>query len=679
LAAQGGLSGTLVIGADPVLDAALRRHGLPTTGTATRPRDNALLQVLPLTLALGWTPADPQRAIELLTLPASPVPRGIARGLARALHEQPAIDSDAWRTALAAGLAAIERTDDRARLRERLAILFGPSVQRGARYPAAEILRRLELLDAWMRGRASVEQTDPASWTAAARACAALRELVEQSEVDGLSAPELERFVEEALDIDAPLEAFPTQAGLAAVRFPGGVAGPVARVVWWGFELESVPAIPALPLSREEIRATAVAGVAVPDPGRLAVAAAVRWRRPLLQASDALVLVCPRYGEDGVERHPHPLWDELEASVAVGASLARLVVEQPVAPAPRTPRRGRALPAPRRAWSVPAGAIGPRPLESPSSLGALLGCSFKWAAGYHGGIWGGSTAALPAADRLLGTLTHGILARVLSDGVVPPDEARRRAERLFDAEGVRLAAALFLPGADAARADARQVVGLAARELFRLLAAAGLEVRAVETDVEVDAFEGRLRGRPDLVVGPPPAALGGPPDLVGGPSAAVIDLKWSGARYRREELTAGTAYQLAAYSRLVGNPGAATVVGGPGAAALPPFAFFILRDQRLLAVDTTVFRQAERVPGPDASTTWRALERGYDMKRAALAAGVLEAPGNADPEGRIYPETDAVRDGVLELRAPCGFCDLPMLCGKAFAAAPAGRRSGGRR
>ncbi len=131
LAARGSPTDTVVIGADPVLDAALRRHGLPTTGTSRRPRDNALLQVLPLTLALGWSPPDPQRALELLALPASPVRqthRVVARqGAARTSPRSTATDGA---SALAEGLAAIDDENDRARVTARLTTIFDARVPR---------------------------------------------------------------------------------------------------------------------------------------------------------------------------------------------------------------------------------------------------------------------------------------------------------------------------------------------------------------------------------------------------------------------------------------------------------------------------------------------------------------------------------------------------------------------
>ncbi|MEI6809179.1 MAG: hypothetical protein WCN95_10705, partial [bacterium] len=49
-------SGVLIIGGDSVLDTALRRYGLPTTGGSNTTPDDTLLQVLPLVLAAGWSP-----------------------------------------------------------------------------------------------------------------------------------------------------------------------------------------------------------------------------------------------------------------------------------------------------------------------------------------------------------------------------------------------------------------------------------------------------------------------------------------------------------------------------------------------------------------------------------------------------------------------------------------------
>ncbi len=55
-------------------------------------------------------------------------------------------------------------------------------------------------------------------------------------------------------------------------------------------------------------------GVVLPNSADITSTQAVRWRRPLLQASEQLILVCPKTDETGKELHPHPLWDELMAA-----------------------------------------------------------------------------------------------------------------------------------------------------------------------------------------------------------------------------------------------------------------------------------------------------------------------------------------------------------------------------
>ena len=131
--------GTLIVGSDPALDTALHRHGLPTTGASHAMRDGVPLQVLPLVLELGWSPQDPQRAYELLSMRASPVPAEVRWRLRRALNDWPAVDSDSWREKLAEGLAAIDDPARRERVKIRGDIVWAAPVQRSDRYPVSEV------------------------------------------------------------------------------------------------------------------------------------------------------------------------------------------------------------------------------------------------------------------------------------------------------------------------------------------------------------------------------------------------------------------------------------------------------------------------------------------------------------------------------------------------------------
>ena len=452
LASLEDLSGTVVIGADPVLDGALKRYGLPVTGASARPQDNALLQVLPLVLEAGWAPPDPQRVLELLTLPVSPVEPDLARALADALRETPAVGSDGWRDVI----------------QGRMEEIFGRATKNRNAYPAGAIVKRADAVLAW-RMSAGLEEPER---DAVVGQCLQLKKLVELCGLKELSPAQVKRLVEEATSATSSGAAYPAEAGLVSVPQPGGVAGPAKRIVWWNFTRKSAPSVGRRPVGAEEERALAKEGVQLPDPGGMALSHAERWKRPLRQAAESLLLVCPRYSDDGEEQYPHPLWDEIAASLENPDRISFLETRTAPRSIGRKKRKPAALPRAQTEWNT-KGKLTRRKKESPSGIGALVGCSLKWALQYKARLRGGEAAALDDSNRLLGELVHEIIARLLRGGKVAPGEAGRKARKLFDDEGPRLAASFFLPGADAMRADARRIVGEAARDLFASLLRVG--------------------------------------------------------------------------------------------------------------------------------------------------------------------------------------------------------------
>jgi hypothetical protein len=294
---------------------------------------------------------------------------------------------------------------------------------------------------------------------------------------------------------------------------------------------------------------------------------------------------------------------------------------------------------------VDAGLVQKRERESPSGVATLLGCSLQYALRYQGRLNGGETSALPDGEQLFGDTAHALLARVLSDESRPgtAEEAETLAAKLFDSEGPRLAAPLFLPGAVAEKARARHVTMRAAKELFRLIQAGGFEVEAVEQEVTGDALDTEFAGTPDLV-------------LRRGASRAVLDFKWDGLKYRRKSLEAGTAHQLAAYGQLLRVSAGGMSVGT---------GFFILRHQRLLTTDATLAPSAH-LAGPASQETWTAVEVAHQESWKRVAAGELTAPGLPERLDEPIREEDTLEEGVLALQAPCRFCEYGALCGRTF-------------
>lgn len=647
LASLGHPLGALIVGSDPVLDAALHRHGLPTSGAPHELRDGVPLQILPLVLDLGWTPQDPQRAYELLSLGSSPVPGEIRWGLRRALGQWPAVDSDAWREALAAGLAAIEEPDRRERVRRHLDVLWDAPVPRTGGYPAAEVTRRVGVLRTWLVGRAAVADADRAAWGAAAAQCESLLELLLHSGLVELSAAQLRHLVIEVTQSAGGESPFPPQAGMPQVGAPGGVAGPAPVVVWWRFDDASAAGVARLPLARAERMELEALGVTLPDPGRDAAAQARRWRRPLDQAGRVLLLVCPEKDNDGADRHPHPLWDELVSRVKVKNT--RRFVEKALlrtslaSDVPQTRRTLLPLPVPQRDWSVPAGRIERREKESPSSVEALLGCPLHWVLNYAGKLEAPESAQVDdgTSARMLGELLHAIMNRLFAGPRRAPEEAEAEAAAIFDREGPRLVAALFLPGADARRELVRRAAMRTARAIYAVMTGADLRVVATEEDRTGFAFGTAFGGRVDLVLGDP---------------TRILDLKWSGAARKCQALEVGAAVQLAAYAFLERQ----------GRGPFPPVGYFVMDAQRLLTTQPEAFVHAEPVSGPSPEETWRLVEATHAEEWRAIAEGRIAARGVVTSDDQKVPKEPRVEDGRLVLQPPCIWCEYGALCGQAF-------------
>jgi hypothetical protein len=635
--------GTVVIGGAPVLDAALRRHGLPTIGAAGHPSDDAVLQVLPLALAMASSPVDPARALEFLALPLSPIPRSIAGRLASTLRQWPAVGSDAWNQALAAGLASLPEAE-RSEVSERLDVLFRHG-ERNRQIARSALLSLLDVLDDWLRPRRP-DRDGAAGWAGARSQCALVRRLVSFAPREDLSLSDLARIVEAATEEVSGRAPFGAEAGIAGVRWPGAVAGPASRVIWWSFVRDATETMPPVPLTQAERIELERVGVRVPTRAELAQALAPRRRRPLEQTRDVLVLVAPRHGDDGDEVAPHPVWDEIIARLgrAEDASSLETARVRATPPLALVEAPARTLPAPRRTWRVKGDAIARPERESVASVADLLGCPFRWLVERVARVRDGIARPLPTGPLLFGLVAHEVLARTLKATPAGGDDAERLATEVFDRDGPRLGAALFQPGMEEACAEVRVRTARAARAIATAIPAGRRLADNVERTVSRELLGGRFEGRMDLVLVDPPA---------------IVDFKWGRLRDRRRALGSGTAHQLAAYVTLLGD----------GGGAAPAAAYFILESQRLIALDGMAFPGADVVRGPSLAETWRATERAVERRRAELAGGALSAPGNAGAVGETGPTQDALVGGTLVLAPTCDYCRLGALCGRAFGGA----------
>lgn len=655
LSARDTRDGIVIVSPTPLLDAELRRFGLPATGAAQTGGGSTLLEVLPLVLALGWKPAAPEDAAALLSLSESPVPGGIRNRLRRALSEWPAVGSAEWREALDAGIGAIEDEARRQRVGDRVRGIFHAPVDRaGARYPVSEIRKRTSLVRDWLWKRLAALEDGTApdferALVEALAQCVAFDRIVDLAGFERWSAADLKRFLDEARSSLSAESVLPAEAGLASVASPAAVAGAARCIVWWDFSRRAAPGYSRIPFTAAERAQLSAAGIELPSPAAKAVRYAERWRRPLDQASEILLLVSPRVDEAGEESHPHPLWDEITARIdrTKASSLDVFLGGSPYA-APRASlveHPLRPVPAPLRTWNAPPDLLVLPERASNSAIEDLLRCPMKWALGRLARLEGPDEIEVGISNLVLGRLAHALLEAVIPAAASDPAAARRLAEQWFDAHARTRVAALFLPGSETEAVRVRRTLVAAAERFAEFVRDSGLELRLAEETVEGAGLGRTLFGVPDLVLGPKPV---------------VIDAKWGGFTYRRSALQNGTATQLAFYAHLLGQQGGFDKVAAS-------VAYFVLGYGRIVTTDPALGGRAEGVDGPSPAETWLALERMFDARTEELRRGVLLATANPDEDGEdIVTDDTMTEDGAIALAPKCEWCAYGGLCGASF-------------
>lgn len=629
LAARDSLDGVVIVGADAVLDEALRRHGLPGAGQPEGPTSTSRL--LHLVMETAFHPMEMSDLHALLVMQPGPIPRVVGAPLVRAIQGLPGRGTTTWKEGLDKGLSFLEE-DEREALAKRVVTLLQPVCDRTDRLPRAALDERIAIVRDWARARVF---RDPS-----------LREVVAQTDafttaLDALGDPPFSRDVLRRLCDDLGDIAWTRregEAGLQHVPRPGAVLGAARAIVWWNFSRSSTPAVSRLLLTEHERASLRAVGVTPPDAALTLAAEAAAWRRPLLAAEEALIFICPQTDEQGDNNYPHPLWDEVTAGLNDFKDAAKLHGDRldRIGLARSRAAELRPLVQPALTVELP-GSLSLREVESPSSVERLLGCSVAWALGYPASLKPGLAAAPSTANPLLfGSLTHALLAEVFSQETRDPDRAAALAEELFDRWLPTDYEILGLPRYQVERATVRRTAAESARELVRLANKHHATIAAVEQEVEVVANGQRIRGRIDL--------LWSQPDL-------VIDMKW-GKTWYQGLMKHGTQVQLAAYA-------AAEAARG----SFPETAYFVLLDRSLLVERGGVLEQDGSAPGTStASAVWASTVASLGVRTSELSAGRLAAPGASGDDVKPAWSPDG-----LQVAPRCGYCEYAKLCGRSAA------------
>jgi ATP-dependent helicase/nuclease subunit B len=652
------------VGDTAPLDAALVAQGLRSQGLTTSSSLRPAQQLLPLALSMLFLPRDVFRALELLSLPLSPIPWRARRAMLGALGEAAGIGGRRWVEALD-GL----EPGDRARV---ATWIEPPGVPRGEGAPRDLLLEVVDRLRIWAAGRrASVtargaEEGDldaPRVFDGLLGATAAVRA--------ALLADGRARFAPHELDV---LLASCAVTSRAAQSFeepnrpdhldgPSGVLASRPVVVLWNAGKDVATAPPEL-FRVAERRALADAGAFLPDAAHVLEARAAAWRRAVLAATECLIVASPE-AHLGQPQPVLPVWDEIVARLDLAEeTIASITVtaqqlregEGAWATAGElvgTPVEQIPLPEHEAPWQLDRAAadaaVSATIRLSASGVEMLLGCPLRFVLERAASLYPARVTTVSDGVLLKGTLGHRLVeelhrAELLEDPAKLRDQAPAILERLLGEE----AGPLLRLGRGSERQQIQAQLLKAAQKLSELLVESQLRVEAVELKVEDPSDDGVLHGRVDMLLRDP---RGEP---------FVLDLKLGRSSYA-EKLEAGLAVQLAHYGHVVRRT--------RKLAAFPPVAYFSLGAGRAFAIEGTPLAASgtDFLQGPPVAATADALVRSTSATRRLIASGVVPVTGVGD-EPTSLAATLGDDPGHLQLpaEAGCGFCDKGPICGRAW-------------
>lgn len=597
----------LVSGADGArLDATLAAAGAARQGLKESSAFRPALQILPLALELLWDPLNYYALVQFLTHPVCPVPGYARRRLAEKVADAPGIGGAYWQKTLADIDAhyGAERAPD---VRGAIAVwVEHPRFAMAEGAPLEAVIARVEQLADFFRARlGELDVARRVSFNAGFAQCKACLDSLNglrQQGAERIRPRQLQKLVSQATANGSDNPLWPAEVGAQlATTQPGAAIEPCARVIWWQLTMPQLPG--SDPWSASELRALRAAGADIPEVTARLDQAANDWLRPVMAASDQLVIVLPPPGEE-----VYPLW-QMICAVAEHPRVAALEglltsggnAMAPVVPVP--------LPAARRWWQLPEDiAIPLREKESFSSLELMLFNPFHWLLRYPAKLRPSRITTLGGDFRMLGNLAHGLVERFFKhpdaltmDGAAFDAWFASAFAQIIDEEG----ALLRTPGRGADLENFRYRLHRSMQTLREQIIGAGIVEVVPEQEVSGHFPGGELGGSADLVM---KNAKG---------ERAIVDMKWSGSKKFPEKLRKNRHLQLAIYAELLRQQ----------AGAWPSVAYYILDRAELYAPDDRTFPDAKSIPsesGENTAQLWQRFLATWQWRVAQVRAGQFE-------------------------------------------------------
>lgn len=606
------------------LEQALLLEGFPALGVLSASLARPSLQVLKLAPVFLWEPVDVFKIMEFVTLPVKPLDDGLALEIARVLAQKPGLFSDTW---FAAVFGYLEKEGVSHAVREQYEFWFNRRRYRAdSAAPKRDALELYDYLHHW--ARKVYEESKNTTLLVLAEQARRIRDLLEALPESRLSFLELERIVRTIYE-PAPVQLTQAETGrFDYVHQPGALAAPADMVLWWNCLFDA--GIPPADHWRQEERNWLDTRSVWPDGPLLeGQRRQLLQLRPVLQARKRLILVVPEQA-DGADALPSLLLSDLEAafdtlhkftfSLDDETSRKGLLQMGSIPQTALLDNRIIARPRPQLLIRQPERLID-NEYETPTNLENLFYYPHRWFFRQKLRLFPASLLSVTRDQTLLGSLAHRFFELLLEENPLEWDKNRVRdwidakAPALLEREG----ATLLLYGREPERNQFLNRVKNAAWSLITQLRNNGWLIAATELPLEGEFSGLPVRGKADLVLRRDPDEW------------AIVDLKWSGARRRKEMIQNGEDLQLILYAKL-----------------LPPpehwahTAYFILEDGKMIARNKTAFRDAVTAGGDEdhaaaCAQIFARMERTFAWRLTQLQRGVLEMR-----TARTAPELDAL-------------------------------------
>ncbi|MBL7825197.1 MAG: PD-(D/E)XK nuclease family protein [Saprospiraceae bacterium] len=616
-----------------VLEQAMLAENLPAIGIPSASLARPSMQVLKLAQAFLWEPVDVYKIMEFLTLPIKPLDGSLALEIARVMAEKPGIFSDTW---FAAVYGMLEKESTDAQIKAQYDFWFNrrryPVDQTAPKRDAEVIYNHLhEWAIRLFDETGGTNSTLLVLAEQARRINALLTALPEQR----ISFLDLERIVRTIFEA-SPTQLAHSEAGaLPFIHSPGALAAPTQDLIWWNF-VSSQETAPPDKWQLEERNWLEERHIQLLKPTALSRLKQIMQMRPLEQVSGKLLLLIPEQ-VDGAETQPHLLLSDIEAALKDAyiknvfhidevADQNRLKAHFKLPDQTRLPAKLNTRVKPQIVIQHPD-RIDLSEYETPTNLERLFYYPHRWFFRQKLKLFSAPLLSIINENTLLGNLAHRIFEKLLEGDFANLSNTEifewvdQESKDLFPKEG----APLLMYGREPERNAFLRRIKHAAWNLVSVIRNNAWEVEATELEMQGLFMGMPVKGKADLVLGK-------------GAEKAIVDLKWSGAKRRKEQIMNGEDLQLVLYAWMLSQNANGN---------WPHTAYFILEDSKLIARNNHAFKEVQLAgrgeSNEDAYTAvFSRMERTYAWRLEQIQSGIIEIR-----TARTAIELEAMYEGLL--------------------------------